>query len=250
MRSKVDNHMVKIIKVNKSFGSVRALDQVSLSLEPGILCGLVGPNGAGKTTLFKILIGLLEADSGRIIIDGEEIKFGDTDFKSKIGYAPETPILYEYLTGYELLHFIAAAKRVADKERDDEIRKWLEFFDLTSKGNELIKNYSHGMRRKISLAAALIGEPPILFLDEATNGLDPESSFKFKAYLKLYCQKGGIVLFSSHIIETVEHLCDRMIILHQGKIRQELYRNEWEGLRGKDSSLEELFIQLVKTEPD
>ena len=130
------------------------------------------------------------------------------------------------------------------KER--EIKKWIDFFDLSSKAGELIKNYSHGMRRKMSLCAALIGSPTILLLDEATNGLDPESSFKFKNYLKTYCQNGGTVLFSSHIIETVEHLCDRIIVVHQGKIRRELDRDEWQGLRKQGSSLEQLFISLVQ----
>ncbi len=238
--------MIVVENIRKSFDTVQALTNVSFSIETGVLCGLVGPNGAGKSTLFKLLMGLLELDSGRIKIANETINFGETSYKAKIGYAPEAPILYDYLTGIEFLHFVAAAKRIKENLKQSEIKKWIDFFDLFSKAGELIKNYSHGMRRKMSLCAALIGTPNLLFLDEATNGLDPESSFKFKNYLKTYCKNGGTVLFSSHIIETVEHLCDRIIILHQGKIRRELDRDDWEGLREQGSSLEQLFISLVR----
>lgn len=238
--------MITVKSISKSYGTVQALNDISFALATGSLCGLVGPNGAGKSTLFKLLMGLLEADTGEIRIFDETIRFGETAYKNKIGYAPENPILYDYLTGLEFLHFIASARRILEAIRRDEIQRWIEFFNLSSKAGELIKNYSHGMRRKMSLCAALIGTPEILLLDEATNGLDPESSFKFKEYLKEFCNNGGTVLFSSHIIETVEHLCDRIIILHQGKIRRELNRDEWQGLREQGSSLEQLFIALVQ----
>jgi len=238
--------MITVENIDKSFGTVQALNDVSFSIEAGSLCGLVGPNGAGKSTLFKVLMGLLELDAGKINIADETINFGETAYKTKTGYASENPILYDYLTGVEFLYFIAAAKRTPEKLKEGEIKKWIDFFDLSSKAGELIKTYSHGMRRKISLCAALLGTPNILLLDEATNGLDPEGSFKFKQYLKDFCRDGGTVLFSSHIIETVEHLCDRIIILHQGEIRRELNRDEWEGLREQDSSLEQLFIYLVQ----
>lgn len=238
--------MITVKNITKSFDTVQALNDVSFSIESCTLCGLVGPNGAGKSTLFKLLMGFLEPDAGTIEIANETIHFGDTTYKNKIGYAPENPIHYDYLTGLEFLHFISSAKRISEALQKDEIQKWIDFFDLSAKSVELIKNYSHGMRRKMSLGAALIGAPQILLLDEATNGLDPESSFKFKEYLKAFCNDGGTVLFSSHIIETVEHLCDRIIILHQGKIRKQLDREEWENLRVQDSSLEQLFIRLVK----
>jgi len=238
--------MLEVQGVDAGYKDLQALWDVSLRVSEGELVALVGPNGAGKSTLFKLLMGLLEPDSGKIHITNEEIHFGDTAYKNKIGYAPESPILYEYLTGLEFLHFIASAKRVSKELQESEILKWIDFFDLSLKSGELIKNYSHGMRRKISLGAALIGAPEILFLDEATNGLDPESSYKFKQYLKNYCNNGGTVLFSSHIIETVEHLCDRIIILHQGRIRKELERKKWEGLREQGSSLEQLFINLIQ----
>jgi len=238
--------MITVKNISKNFGELQAINNVSFSIAPGVLCGLVGPNGAGKSTLFKIFMGLIEPDNGKIQIADETVNFGNTNYKRKIGYAPETPQLYEYLTGLEFLQFIAAAKRISASTSEDEINKWLDFFDLTEKANELVKNYSQGMRRKMSLCAALIGNPEILFLDEATNGLDPESSYRFKEYLRTYRDNGGTVLFSSHIIETVEHLCDRIIILHKGQIKTELQREEWENLRQQGSSLEQMFIGLVQ----
>ena len=136
-------------------------------------------------------------------------------------------------------------RRTTNEQLRQGIEKWLTFFDLSAKAGELIKNYSHGMRRKISLCAALLGEPDALLLDEATNGLDPETSFLFKEFLRNYCREGGMVLFSSHIIETVEHLCDRIIILHRGRVLEEMRREEWKKLREVGSSLEQKFIAMI-----
>lgn len=238
--------MITVKNLSKAFEHIQALNDVSFTVEKGALCGLLGPNGAGKSTLFKIMMGLLAPDSGKIALAGKRVAFGESDYKCKIGYAPETAILYEYLTAREFLNFIAAAKEIEAAKRVEEIQYWLAFFDLTAKAEELIINYSHGMRRKISLSAAFLGAPEILLLDEATNGLDPESSFRLKEYLREFCDRGGTVLFSSHIIETVEHLCDRIIILHHGQVLREMERNEWEGLRRQGSSLEQAFIELVR----
>lgn len=239
---------IEIKNLSKSFEKIQAVRDVSFSVESGELCGLLGPNGAGKSTLFKMIIGLLQPDSGDIALDNTVTAFGEIAYKRKIGYAPEHAVLYEYLTGAELLAFIAAAKDVPTDRRQGQIDRWLSFFDLSTKAGELIIGYSHGMRRKLSLCAALLGEPEILLLDEATNGLDPESSFRLKEYLRDFCNNGGTVLFSSHIIETVEHLCDRLIILHQGRVRREMHREEWDAFRRRGSSLEQEFIAMVKTE--
>jgi len=239
--------MIDIKNPGKSFEYVQALRDVSFAVTKGSLCGLLGPNGAGKSTLFKIIMGLLAPDAGEVALAEERMVFGETAYKRKIGYGPEAPIFYEYLTGLEFLRFIATAKDVPPETREPQIQHWLTFFDLTEKAGELVKGYSHGMRRKLSLSAALLGAPEILLLDEATNGLDPESSFKFKNYLREFCERGGTVLFSSHIIETVEHLCDRLIILHRGHVLREMQREEWQGLRQRGSSLEQEFIAMVKT---
>lgn len=241
--------MLSINQLSKRFEHVQALDQVSLTIAPGELCGLLGANGAGKSTLFKTLMGLLQADSGEFSLAGAPIRFGEVEYKRQIGYSPESPVFYEYLTGAEFLDFIFAAKGGGQNaEGEAQIERWFAFFELTAKANELIKNYSQGMRRKLSLIAALLGAPRLLLLDEATNGLDPETSFRFKEYLRAYCREGGTVLFSSHIIETVEHLCDRIVILHRGRVLQELKHAEWEAWRKAGSSLEEKFIALVQAQ--
>lgn len=237
--------MIIIQNLSKSFQPVQALQNVTLAVRRGELCGLLGPNGAGKSTLFKIVMGLLAPDAGEIVIAGEPIHFGEVEYKRRMGFAPESPVLYEYLTGREFLNFIAAAKRLAMQQREGEIAKWLDFFELATKADEFILEYSHGMRRKISLCAAFLGHPDILMLDEATNGLDPESSYRLKEYLREFCKQGGTVLFSSHIIETIEHLCDRIIILHQGRVLQEMRHEEWEDFRRHGSSLEKEFMLLV-----
>jgi len=234
--------MIKIQELTKSFGAVHAVSNVTFAIAAGRLCGVVGPNGAGKSTIFKMIMGLLEPDAGTITIAGKQIQYGDTAYKRLLGYCPEEPVLYEYLTGAEFLHFIAAAKKIP---KEKQVQKWLDFFQLTAKADELIRNYSHGMRRKISLSAALLGDPKILLLDEATNGLDPECSFHFKEYLKDFCKAGGTVLFSTHIIEMMEHLCDQMIIVNQGQILRELRQDDWQGLRASGSSLEQLFMRLI-----
>lgn len=236
--------MLAIQNLSKRFEQVQALQEVSFTVAQGELCGLLGANGAGKSTLFKTLMGLLQADHGEMVIAGLPITFGEVEYKKLIGYSPESPVFYEYLTGAEFLQFIAAAKHVANAAQ--QIEHWFAFFDLATKAHELVRNYSQGMRRKLSLIAALLGAPQLLLLDEATNGLDPETSFRFKEYLRAYCRAGGTVLFSSHIIETVEQLCDRIIILHRGQVLHEMLRAEWEALRQAGSSLEEKFIALVR----
>lgn len=237
--------MITIKNISKKFAQVQALRNVSFKVAKGELCGLLGPNGAGKTTLFNIVMGLQQPDQGEIYFDEQHINFGEFAYKQNIGYAPETPALYEYLSGFEFLNFVAVAKQIPISTQQTEIQKWLSFFKLEEKADELITNYSHGMRRKLSLAAALLGKPKLLLLDEATNGLDPETSFDFKSFLGDYCSTGGTVIFSSHIIETIEHLCDRIIILHQGVVLKEMQRREWQNLSSKGTSLEQVFLEQV-----
>lgn len=242
------NTMIKISNISKTYDEVTALKSVSFRVQPGQLCGLLGPNGAGKSTLFKIIMHLLFADEGEIQLNDQPVDFKNFAYKRQIGYAPEAPALYEYLTGAEFLKFIAGAKQVPPGDQHAEITKWLAFFKLENKAQELVINYSQGMRRKLSLCAAIIGKPKLLLLDEATNGLDPETSFYFKTWLQEYCAGGGTVLFSSHIIETIENLCDRIVILHQGQILKEMEHREWKIKKQAGESLEQQFIQLIKAQ--
>jgi len=237
--------MIAVHNISKAFERVQALQNVSFELKRGELCGLLGPNGAGKSTLFNITMGLQQPDQGQIYVNDTCIDFGEFAYKQDIGYAPESPALYEYLSGFEFLNFVANAKQIPNATRCSQVEKWLSFFKLEDKAHELVRDYSHGMRRKLSLSAAIIGEPKLLLLDEATNGLDAEMSFNFKTYLRDFCSAGGTVLFSSHIIETIENLCDRIIILHQGIVLREMLREDWENLSCQGTSLEEFFIKLI-----
>jgi len=239
--------MIAVSQIKKTFDKVQALQGISFKVNPGELCGLLGPNGAGKSTLFKIIMGLLFPDQGTVIFEDKVLSSKDFSYKNDIGYAPETPVLYEYLTGAEFLQFIACAKQIPPGEQQKEIQRWFEFFRLQEKAGELITNYSHGMRRKLSLSAAIMGKPKLLLLDEATNGLDPETSFYFKSYLQDFCKAGGTVIFSSHIIETIENLCQRIVILHLGQVIREMNREEWQQSSQQGSSLEEVFIRLIQT---
>lgn len=240
--------MIALHGVEKSYDRLRALQGVSFRLGPGSLCGLLGHNGAGKSTLFKILVGLVEPDAGRLEVMGRPTPFGDAAFKRSIGYVPENDLLDDYLTVAEFLDFVAAVRDVPAAERAIDIPRWLEFFELGPKRDALLLECSHGMRRKVGLAAALLGRPRLLLLDEAMNGLDPESRARLKLELKAFCAGGGTVLFSTHVLETVETLCDRVLILAEGKLLRELVAGEWSA--SGPGSLEGLFLGAGAEEAD
>ena len=237
--------MITVDQISKSFNGSYALTELSFEIPAGSLCGLVGPNGAGKSTLFRIIMGLVEANCGTIAINNTPIHFGDVGYKINIGYAPETPLLYDYLTGEEFMRFIATVRKLNDSTFNEELDDWARFFNMQEKLPELIRDYSQGMRRKLSLMAALIGKPSVLLLYEATNGLDPADSYAFKGYLKSFCAGGGTVLFASHIIETVEQLCDRVMIIHQGRLIRTLTRRELKQLPAQGTSLEQIFMESI-----
>lgn len=232
--------MIALAGIEKSYGALRALAGVSFRLEPGTLCGLLGHNGAGKSTLFKILVGLVEPDAGTLEVLGRPTPFGEAEFKRAIGYVPESDLLDDYLTVREFLEFVAAVRALPAAGRAVDIARWLEFFDLGPKRDALLLECSHGMRRKVGLAAALLGRPRLLLLDEAMNGLDPESRARLKQELKSFCAAGGTVLFSTHVLETVETLCDRVLILAGGRLTRQLEAKEW-GAAGP-GALEALFL--------
>jgi len=237
--------MIKIKNLSRSFGQVKALDDFSVEIKKGELFGLIGPNGAGKSTLMKCLIGLLKPDQGEILIDGENAVENTISAKKRIGYAPEDPVLYDYLTGTEFLEFIADLRKVPREASQERTMSLLQNFGLEGKANQLVADYSHGMKQKISLAAALIAKPEILLLDEPMSALDPESIFWFKNHLQQLCESGVTVIFSSHILDTVEKICDRVGIIHRGKM---VACDTIEALRRKSgghASLEEIFMHLI-----
>jgi ABC-2 type transport system ATP-binding protein len=239
--------LIEIADLHKSYDGVKALDGLTLRIDQGELFGLIGPNGAGKSTLLKSLVGLVKPEKGSIQINGKDLMTDAHSAKAMIGYAPEQAVLYEYLSGREFLEFIGGLRGIDKNLLAERIEVFLDTFDLQIKANELIADYSHGMRQKISLSAALLPETDILLLDEPTNGLDPESAFRFKKILQMRCAKGATIIFSSHVLDTVEKICSRVGIIHCGKM---IACDSVAGLReigGKQKSLEEVFMSILQT---
>ncbi len=239
--------MIRINGVTKNYDKVRALNNLSLNIAKGEFVGLIGPNGAGKTTLLKSIMGLVFPDAGNITVNGSDIHQYPVAAKSQIGYAPEPPALYDYLNGYEYLEFVGRVRGIEKKRLSSRIGSLLEEFQLEDKSEELVVDYSHGMKKKISLASAFLPEPDIMLLDEPTGGLDPEIIYRLKNRLKQVHEKGVTILFSSHILETVEKLCSRIVMIHKGNIIADDTLENLYHRTGKTGTLEEIFMELIKS---
>ena len=240
--------MISIANLSKSYDGVRALRNVTLEIPRGEFFGLIGANGAGKSTLLKSVIGLVKPDNGEIKIADYSSEEDLLSIKRLVGYAPEEPILYEYLTGREYLEFVGSLREMDHQVAANRIEELLSVYELSEKASQLIAEYSHGMRKKISLCAALLDQPQILLLDEPTNGLDPESVFQLKKQLQAGSERGVTVIFSSHILDTVEKVCHRIGIIHEGRIIACGSLAELRTQHGEEFSLEEIFMRLVEKE--
>ncbi len=241
--------MIEFEKVSKSYnnGQVRAVDDLTLTINPGEIFGFLGPNGAGKTTAIKMLVGLLIHDSGSIKVNGIDTRTDPLAVKKITGYVPDQPEVYEKLTGLEYLNFIADVFRVPPVVRSRNIPRLLETFELTGVAGDLIQSYSHGMRQKILLTAALMHDPEVLILDEPMVGLDPRSAHLLKEIMREHCNRGKTLFFSTHVLEVAEKLCDRIGIINRGKLiacgtMQELRRMADIG----NQSLETIFLELTE----
>jgi ABC-2 type transport system ATP-binding protein len=237
--------MIRIENLYKNYDKVCALNNFSMQVRKNELFGLVGANGAGKSTLLKSIVGLVKPDQGRIYIDELDNSIYPLKVRQKIGYAPEEPTLYDYLTGYEFLQFVGRIRDIAKEPLHHQIESLLHDFNLFEKSKTLIAEYSHGMRKKISLAAALLGNPPVLLLDEPTNGLDPENVYKFKKRLLDASANGVTIIFSSHILDTVEKICHRVGIIHYGKLLASDTVANLIAAAPHNRSLEEYYMNLI-----
>jgi ABC-2 type transport system ATP-binding protein len=236
--------MIECLDLTKCFDKIVAVDHLFLEVPDGQLFGFLGPNGAGKTTTIKMLTGLLQPTEGIARIDGLDVVKQPIAAKTITGYVPDNAFLYEKLTGREMLDLTGDLWRITTKRRQSKIDDLLQLFDLTDKRDELIQNYSRGMRQKLSLACALLHEPKVLLLDEPTVGLDPKSSRLLKQVLRELANRGTTVFVSTHILEIAERLCDRVAIINQGKI---IAQGTLEELRAGSNtlSLEEIFLTLT-----
>lgn len=220
----------------------RAVDDLSLHIKKGEIFGFIGPNGAGKTTTIKSLVGILEFDSGEILIDGVSLKENPLLCKQNIAYIPDNPDLYDYLTGIGYINFVADVYAVEKGLRNSLTEKYADLFDLKGDLAAPVSSYSHGMKQKLALIAALVHRPKLLVLDEPFVGLDPKSAHNLKGLMRELCNEGGAIFFSSHVLDVVEKLCDRIAIIKMGKILACGNTNDLKG----DSGLEETFLELTE----
>lgn len=239
--------MISISSLSKSYnkGSVKAVDDLNIEIKSGEIFGFLGPNGAGKTTTIKMLVGLLTPDSGSIALNGIDALKQPIEAKMNIGYVPDNPDMFERLTGMEYLNFMGDIYRVPLKQRRERISHFLDIFDMTDAAGDLIKSYSHGMRQKIILTGALVHNPALWILDEPLVGLDPKSAHLLKELMRQHCDEGNTVFFSTHVLEVAEKLCDRIGIIHHGKL---IAIGTMAELRQGDraESLESIFLELTE----
>lgn len=242
---------IECCELTKKFGSLTAVDRLNLVVEKGELFGFLGPNGAGKTTTIKLLTGLLRPSAGTARVWGLSIQDRPLDVKRIIGYVPDNPFLYEKLTGWEFMNFVADLYSLPIAGRAARIEALLARFALTDKQEELIQGYSRGMRQKLALAAALLHEPSVLFLDEPTVGLDPRSARLMKDVLRDVCRRGGTVFVSTHILDVAERMCDRFGIISKGRLIATGTMDELRARAASDaSSLEDIFLELTESATD
>lgn len=245
----MSNITVQIENISKSYdGAVRALDGLSLTMFEGEILGLIGPNGAGKTTTIKILVGLLQADSGKIAVLGQDIKADPIGYKAHVGYMPEAPSLPDYLTASEFLGYVGRIRSLPKDTIHERVAELLTDFDLRNKADETIATLSKGMRAKLAYAAATIHKPKLLILDEPLIGIDPAGQHLLKERIAEIAHKGGSVLVSTHQLDTAERLCTKVAIIHRGRNMAigDLAALRTQAHAGAHQTLEEIFLKLTE----
>ena len=234
--------MIKISHVTKKYGNKKALDDVSFEVESGEIFAFIGHNGAGKTTLIKSIVGIHDFDEGEILIDGKSIKKEPIECKKVMAYVPDNPELYENMKAIDFINFICDMYEVNATTREKNIKKFSEMFEMTENLNNEIKSFSHGMKQKVALIAALAHEPKVLIMDEPFVGLDPKAIFDMKELMHEMAKHGKTIFFSTHILDVAEKLCDRVAIVKKGQI---VKVGSMKAVKG-DKSLEKVFLELEK----
>ena len=232
--------MLKIENLTKTYGHKKAVDDLSLHIESGNIYGFIGHNGAGKTTTLKAIVGIMNFDSGDILIDGKSIKKDALACKKIMAYIPDNPDLYEYLTGIKYLNFICDVYGVDQEKRTERIKKYSDMFELSDSLGEVISAYSHGMKQKLAIIAALVHEPKLISTDEQFVGLDPKATHLLKQLMRQMCDQGAAIFFSTHVLEVAEKLCDKIAIIKAGKL---IVSGNTQDVIG-DESLEDVFLEL------
>lgn len=232
--------MLEIQHLTKKYGSKLAVDDLTLHIQPGEICGFIGHNGAGKTTTIKACCGILPFDSGEILVGGVSVRKDPIACKRQIAYIPDNPDLYDFMTGVKYLNFIGDVFGVSQAERRERIGRYGEMFELTGDLGQPISAYSHGMKQKLAIISALLHQPKLLILDEPFVGLDPKATHLLKGVMGELCRSGSAIFFSTHVLEVAERLCHRVAIIKSGKL---VACGSMEEVKG-DQSLETVFLEL------
>ena len=233
--------MIEIKNVSKSYdGNKKAIDNISFNVEDGSIFAFIGHNGAGKTTLIKSIIGIHDFDFGEILINGKSIKDNPIECKEIMAYVPDNPDLYENMKAIDFINFICDMYGISKNDRIENIKKYSKIFEMENNLNDDISSFSHGMKQKIAIIAALSHNPQIIVMDEPFVGLDPKSVFSMKEIMHEMVKEGKIIFFSTHILDVAEKLCDYVAIIKNGKI---IKTGKMKDIKG-DTSLEKVFLEL------
>jgi len=242
-----NNVLISVRELKKYFGQVKAVNGISFDVQKGEVFGLLGPNGAGKTTTIKLLLGLLEPNGGEMEVFGLNPERDEIQIKKRVGYVSEEPLIFKSLTPKNLFNFVASIRGLDELETTDKAREYLESLEATEYYEQLIATLSHGNKQKIQIITAILHEPDLLILDEPLAGLDAKSVKVVKEILDLHTKQGGAVLFSTHIMEIAQDLCDRIGIINKGKM---VGMGTIEELRQQSNkagaSLEDVFLRLTE----
>ena len=237
--------MLKISHFSKSYDSRhKAVDDLSLEVCSGDIFAFIGHNGAGKTTTLQAVVGILPFEEGTIKIDDLDINEYPLEVKKRLAYIPDEPKLYDMQTGAQYLNFIADIFDVNAVDRRERIEKYAELLEIRKALNDPINSYSHGMKQKLQIISAFIHNPKLMVMDEPFVGLDPKAAFSFKQLMREFCENGGAIFFSTHVLEVAEKLCDKVAVIKGGKLIASGTMDEVKG----DSSLEEVFLELTEHE--
>lgn len=241
--------MIAIENITKSYnGTYKAVDNLNLEIKNGEIYGLLGPNGAGKTTTIKMITGIIAPTNGIIKINGIDINKDPIKAKEQFGYVPDSPDMFLRLTGIEYLNFMADVYGVSKKDRTERIKEMSKRFGMESALGDKIQAYSHGMRQKIILIGVLVHNPKVWILDEPMTGLDPKSAFILKEMMREHAHAGNTVVFSTHVLEVAEKVCDKVAIINKGQLIYNGTLNDMHNIFKENESLEEMFLEMTENE--
>jgi len=239
--------MIRLESVTKQYGEVTAVSNLSLHIEKGELFGFIGPNGAGKTTTIKLIVGLLRPTSGSISVDGTDVQEAPEKAKSKIGYIPDSPYIYQSLTGREFLRFIGDLYGMKDSEIESKTGELFEFMEIGEWADSRAEEYSHGMRQKIVICSALMHDPAVILVDEPMVGLDPKSARKVKETFEVRVQNGTAIFVSTHSLPIAEEICTRVGLIDKGRLVATGTMDDFRKASKRGAkSLEDIYMEITE----